>query len=80
MGIIIFYNFGLIASSNPSHEFVIQNKGTRDLLIWRVGAGCGSCVEVEGFTKSAIAPKGSGTVKLKLVTDSLSGKIAKGNF
>jgi hypothetical protein len=71
------YNFGSIANSNPSHEFVIQNIGSRELLLHKVVAGCGSCVEIESFTKTAIVPKGSGSVKLKLLTDSLSGKVAK---
>jgi hypothetical protein len=79
------YDFGKIfvqsnkSTSNnyPSHEFIVWNKGSRDLLIYNVVAGCGSCVEVEGFTKTAIAPNNSGSVKLKLLTDELSGKVAK---
>ncbi|MDR1477915.1 MAG: DUF1573 domain-containing protein [Planctomycetaceae bacterium] len=52
------HNFGTIANSNPSHEFVVQNKGSRDLLVRNVVAGCGSCVEVESFTAAAIVPNG----------------------
>jgi hypothetical protein len=79
------YDFGVVSVSNnsslpnnsPSHEFVIQNKGSKDLLIQKVVAGCGSCVEVVDFPKESIAPKSSSTIKLALLTDLLSGKVVK---
>ncbi|MDR1922760.1 MAG: DUF1573 domain-containing protein [Planctomycetaceae bacterium] len=61
----------------PTHEFIIKNEGNANLIIHKVTAGCGSCVEVESFTKTPIAPQKSGSVILKLLTDNLSGKISK---
>ncbi|MDR2651130.1 MAG: DUF1573 domain-containing protein [Prevotellaceae bacterium] len=73
------FDFGIInnVNSNPAHEFVIYNKGSRDLLIKKVVVGCGSCVEVVDFPKEPIASKNSGVIKLKLLTDSISGKVTK---
>jgi hypothetical protein len=63
--------------AKPTHEFIIKNEGNADLIIRKVVAGCGSCVEVESFTKTPIAPKQFGSVILKLLTDELSGKVSK---
>jgi hypothetical protein len=63
--------------AKPTHEFIIKNEGNADLIIRKVVAGCGSCVEVGSFTKTPIAPKQSGSVKLILLTDELSGKVSK---
>jgi hypothetical protein len=71
------HNFGSITNSSPSYEFVILNKGSRNLLIHNVVAGCGACVEVESFTKTPISPNNSGSIKLKLLTNLLAGKVSK---
>jgi hypothetical protein len=71
------YDFGSVSDSKPDHEFVILNKGGRELLVQNVRAGCGSCIEVVDFTKEPIAPKNSGTVKLALLANLLEGKVSK---
>jgi hypothetical protein len=59
-------------------QFIIQNRGNRDLLILKVIPGCGSCVGVTGYTKEPIPPNKSGFVKLTLVKNLLdNGKIVK---
>ncbi|MDR0611403.1 MAG: DUF1573 domain-containing protein [Planctomycetaceae bacterium] len=74
------YNFGRIEKNIDNkyvHEFVIKNNGGAELLIQNVLVGCGSCVAVDDFTKVPIPPKKDGIVRLRLLTDHLSGKISK---
>ena len=78
------YNFGRIETSIDNkvdnkyvHEFVIQNNGGAELLIQKISVGCGSCVAVDDFTKTQIPPKKDGIVRLRLLTDHLSGNISK---
>jgi hypothetical protein len=74
------YDFGRIEKDFDNkyvHEFVIKNNGGTELFIQKVSVGCGSCVAVDDFTKSPIPSKKNGIVRLRLLTDHLSGKISK---
>jgi hypothetical protein len=72
------YDFGKIDTVVvPSHSFVIKNAGRKNLFIESVSPGCGSCVEVIGYTKTSVPPKKAGTVNIKLLTQNLYGKVSK---
>ncbi|MDR2755023.1 MAG: DUF1573 domain-containing protein [Planctomycetaceae bacterium] len=72
------HNFGAVNLEKECvHEFVLKNNGGNDLVIHKVLVGCGSCVAVEDFTKTPISPYKNGTVRLRLLTAHLFGKISK---
>lgn len=72
------HDFGKVeVAANPSHSFTIKNSGNIDLLIESVSAGCGACVKVVEYTESSILLRKTGTIKLELLTQNLSGKVSK---
>ena len=74
----VAYHFGeVVAPSSVSKEFVFRNKGSRDLVIERVSAGCGSCVRVTDYTNQPIKAKKTGVVVLTLLTDNLRGTVSQ---
>ena len=67
------FDFGDIKQGEKvSHEFIFENTGEAELLISKAKGSCG-CTVPE-YTKDAIAPGGSGTIK---VTFNSAGKHGK---
>lgn len=57
--------------------FVIQNKGSKPLVIQEVKPSCGGCVKVIDFPKEGILPSDSGVIRVALLTDKLKGAVEK---
>lgn len=73
------YDLGeLKKGESRSHDFIIENNGTRDLRITSVTPGCKSCIEVVKYTTISIAPGESGTVRLRFLSKLLDeGEASK---
>ncbi|MDR3109354.1 MAG: DUF1573 domain-containing protein [Planctomycetaceae bacterium] len=51
----ITYDFGTVSvGDNCTNEFEIRNTGGGDLVIHKVVASCGACVEITDYTKTPI--------------------------
>ncbi|MDR3108405.1 MAG: DUF1573 domain-containing protein [Planctomycetaceae bacterium] len=74
----VTYDFGTVSvGDNCTNEFEIRNTGGGDLVIHKVVASCGACVEITDYTKTPIPSGQSGTITLTLLTRHLEGKISK---
>ncbi len=63
------FDFGDVPQDKEmSHEFVLRNRGDREVLIESVTPGCGSCLRVDEYPKAPILPNQEGVVKLTLIS------------
>ena len=58
-------------------EFVVRNRGSRELAIGKVQPGCGACIEVVKVPETPIGPGRSGVIRVNLLTEHLKGDVVK---
>jgi hypothetical protein len=74
----ITHDFGTVSAGDSCvNEFKIRNTGSGDLVIHKVIASCGACVEITDYTQTPIPSGQSGVITLTLLTQHLKGKISK---
>jgi hypothetical protein len=70
-GIETVHDFGSFErSKDRSHTFRFYNTGSEPLIVHEVSTGC-SCMSAE-WTKTPVAPGGSGTIKVTMLGNHLS--------
>jgi hypothetical protein len=70
------YNFGAVKEGERiTHDFLVENKGNYDLIIFEVNRTCG-CTVVD-FEKGPIAPGKSGKVTIRFNTTGRVGAVNK---
>ena len=70
-GIETVYDFGTFErSKDQSHTFNFYNTGSEPLVVHEVSTGC-SCMSAE-WTKTPVAPGGSGTIQVTMRANHLS--------
>lgn len=70
------FDFGQVSEGNKvEHEFTVQNKGSADLQIQRVVAGCGCTATT--ILNSAISPNSETKIQVSLDTQGLYGDLNK---
>lgn len=70
------FNFGTVSEGEKlTHDFLVQNKGNYELIIFEVNRTCG-CTVVD-FEKGPIAPGKSGKVTIRFNTSGRVGAVNK---
>ena len=72
------HDFGEISiGDSPEHQFVFENRGSKPVTIQNILPGCGSCVRVVDYTRSAVSGGDRGYVTLQLLAGLPFGKTSQ---